>query len=1193
MAAARKRRLAFSLLSGASPASMLVRRLLPATLFLPLLIGLLRVGAERAGFISATQGVLAVSILAALGATALLLWTASSLERADRERRRAEDALRNTQQQHRALARHFPAGAIVLFDHDLRHVIADGSGLEQVGLSAETMEGRTIWQVFPREVAATIEPPYRAALAGRESTFEYTWGGRTYFVRVVPVQDERSGTVWGGAVSVQDVTEAKHAELELREASERFARIFENAPIGEAIVAPDGRFLRVNRALCELVGYPEEELVEKTFQEITHPEDLDADLELLHRVLQGELRTYQLEKRYFHKLGHIVWILLSVSLVRDAEGEPLYFISQIEDITERKRDQEMLRESEARLAEAQKIARLGSWEWRVRDDVVVWSDELCRLFDVEPGRPMTYDDYLLHVHPADREPVAAIVREAYESGEPFRVEHRVVHADGSVHWILGHGEVVFENGHAVRMRGTAQDITEQKDADEKRREAEARYRTLVEQLPLAMYIRPLDMGGSNLYVGPQVEAMLGYPAEQWETDGGLLARIVHPDDVERVLAEGERVRRTGEPFHGEYRYIARDGRVVWVQDETYLLHDDDGNPSAVQGFLLDISERKQAEAERDRLQAELHRAQKIEALGQLAGGVAHEFNNMLMAIRAHGGLVLERLDADDPLRSDVEQIVGSADRAAALTRQLLALGRKQVLKPAVIDVNDVVRASVSLLSPLLDHDVELVTSLDPTIPATTADAAQVQQVVVNLVLNARDAIPGRGTIKIRTDSPEVDEETAGDEGVAPGRYVRLSVEDTGSGMDDTVRARIFEPFFTTKATGSGLGLATAQGIVHQGGGFLTVDSDPGTGTTMAVYLTATEELPEVDEAAPVARVHTRRGRAVVVDDEPVVRDVCARLLEGLGYAVQAVSDGAAALALFESERRPVELLLTDVVMPGLTGPELALRVSEIHAETKVLYMSGYTGEELSSRVRGGGELIFLQKPFTAADLAEKVGEAYRAAVPADADTELTCVVADDHPAVLDAACGVLEQADIRVLARATEAEEAIEQVKRLRPHVAIVDVAMAGLGGIESARRMRESSPSTRVLLYTGLGERELVSEALAAGAQGLVLKGAPVQELVRAVRIAASGGVYVDRSLAGALVPDEAPPAPEPSVLTSREQDVLRLLAEGNTNDQAGKTLSISPDTVQTHVRNAMKKLGAETRTQAVAAALRRSLIS
>jgi PAS domain S-box-containing protein len=931
-----------SLLRGRTPASLLVRRLLPVTVGLPILVGVLRLAGERAGLYNNEFGVAIMVAVGILAGTAALLWTAASLERSDRERRDATEALAHSREHLRSLARNFPDGAIVLFDRDLRHLVADGQGLAGVGLSSAAMEGRTIWEVFPPDVCLAIEPSYRAALAGTESTFEYAYADRSYLVRVVPVRDEASGEVWSGAVMVSDVTDRQRA------------------------------------------------------------------------------------------------------------GEKL-------------------------------------------------------------------------------------------------------------------------------------------------RAAEERYRKLVEQLPLVTYIRPLDLASANVYASPQVERMLGYAPEAWQSDPELLGRIVHPDDRERVLADARAVRETGVTTRSEYRYLRPDGRVVWVQDETYLVRDEAGRPVSVEGYLLDITERKDAEEERDRLQADLLHSQKLDAIGQLAGGVAHEFNNMLMAIGGHGSRLLARLGPESEDARHVEQILSASERAAGLTRQLLAFGRKQVLQPRPIDLNEAVDSAIRMLRPLIDPSIELVTTPDPELPRAAADPAQIEQVIVNLVLNARDAIAGGGTISISTSQAFVAEPIAAREGVAHGDFVALTVTDTGAGMDAETRSRIFEPFFTTKPVGkgTGLGLSTVYGIVRQAGGFVTVASTPGRGTTFSVLLSraegAADESPAAGSSAPADEPH--RGRAIVADDEEVVRKICAELVAGLGYRVDEATDGDEALELLARDRSPVAILLTDVVMPGLGGPELARRVRAVHPDARVVYMSGYPGGELPGDGDLGDEASLLRKPFTAPELEQLLGESTEAAAP-PARVGVTCLVADDHPAVLEATCSFLEAQGIDVLARCGHTDDALEQAVRLRPNVAVLDVTMPALGGVEAARRLAEHTAETRVLLFAGHSDRELATEALAAGAHGVLLKSSPLADLDRAIRVVAAGGVYVDPHLVGAVVPDRDP---EPSAegLTSREREVLALLADGHTNEQAARALAISPDTVQTHVRNAMRKLGAESRTQAVASAMRLELIS
>jgi two-component system cell cycle sensor histidine kinase/response regulator CckA len=854
----------------------------------------------------------------------------------------------------------------------------------------------------------------------------------------------------------------RDAEEALRQSEEQFRSAFSFAAIGMALVATDGRFLRVNDALCELVGYQQHELLAMTFQDITHPDELEADLDYVRRILDGEIRTYQMEKRYLHRTGREVWVLLSVSLVRAGDGSPLHFISQIQDITERRHQQEELARSEARLAEAQQIALIGSWEWDVDANVVTWSAELCRMFGVDPSEELTYERYLEHLHPDDRGPASDVIGSSHASGEPFVVEHRAVLPDGSIRWLQGRGEVTRRDGRTVAMRGTAQDITERKEVEQRLAAAELRYRTLIEQLPLVTYIRPLRWDKANLYASPQVEAMTGYPAEAWQTDPDLPRRIIHPDDRERVIAAGEEVRRTGEPSRLEYRYLAPDGRTVWVQDETYIVRDEHGDPASVQGYLIDITERKRAEEDRDLLQDELHHAQRLEALGRLAGGVAHDFNNVLTAIRSYGELLVEDLDESSPSWEAARQIIRAAEQASALPRQLLAFGRKQVLEPRLVDLGEVVGNASELLQRIVRESVELVTRCAPEPVHVRADRGQLEQVLLNLAVNARDAMPEGGTITIETFVTEIGAEVARERNVAPGRFAVLSVADTGHGMDAQTRSRAFEPFFTTKRAGqgAGLGLASVYGVVAQSGGFIDVQSEPGEGARFEIHLPSAEVAAEqgAEELAP--RVPST-VTVLLVEDEDAVRGAAAMRLEREGYRVLGASSGTEALDIW-CHRDDVDVVLTDMVMPGMGGRELADRILHLAPETPIVLMSGYSDEPPIVEVNGRPP-SFLQKPFSADDLLRTVRQA---------------------------------------LDRAPD-------------------------GGDGDAPAVVEAPPNT-------------------------------------------DGG----------------------RALTRRERDVLQLVAEGKTNDKVAAELGISAETVQTHVRNAMGKLDADNRTQAVATAIREAMI-
>jgi DNA-binding NarL/FixJ family response regulator len=545
-------------------------------------------------------------------------------------------------------------------------------------------------------------------------------------------------------------------------------------------------------------------------------------------------------------------------------------------------------------------------------------------------------------------------------------------------------------------------------------------------------------------------------------------------------------------------------------------------------------------------------------------------------------LLVDSLDPGSAAYAEARQIKRAAEQAAELPQQLLAFGRKQTLQPVLVDLNEVVTATGRLLRHLVTEKIKLVTDIAARRAHASVDPSQVEHVLVNLALNARDAMPEGGTLTLTTRDIEVAPGLAREHDVAPGPYVSVAVTDTGAGMDEATKARIFEPFFTTKApgAGSGLGLARVYGTVTQSGGFLQVISAPGAGTTIAIHFPCEATAP-----APVREPGLDAlGPAVLLaEDEDVVRDFAAAVLERAGYRVHAAADGAQALELYTQLSGRVNAVVTDLVMPGIGGRELRDRLLALDPSLPVVFMSGYADEPVEPDQ--GDDVTFLQKPFSPRSLVDAVHERLDTVAPADA---ITCVVADDHPAVLDAVTRFLESKDIRVT-QAASGEEALQAIEGLKPAVAIVDASMSPLDGLDVTRRTATLSPGTRTVVYTGHHDSALLEEALDAGASGLVFKEAPLTELERALRIVAEGGTYVDPELAAAVTAArEALPS-----LTPRELQILGLVADGMTNEKVAESLSISPETVQSHVRNAMVKLGAESRTEAVATALRLSLIA
>ncbi|HEU5042170.1 MAG TPA: ATP-binding protein, partial [Gemmatimonadales bacterium] len=480
------------------------------------------------------------------------------------------------------------------------------------------------------------------------------------------------------------------------------------------------------------------------------------------------------------------------------------------------------------------------------------------------------------------------------------------------------------------------------------------------------------LDGRFIKVPPSLCRLLGYG--EAELLGMRSDDLTHPQDREADLRQRERlIRGEARSYDVEKRLIRRHGPPVWVYLNCSIVQDAAGRPLYLLAYLRDVTERKS-------LEDQLRQAQKMEAVGQLAGGIAHDFNNLLTAIQGNTELLLTALEPRDARRMDVLEIARAAHRAATLTRQLLAFSRKQVLQPRIVSLNAVVSDLTTMLRRIIGEDVELRVDLDPALGRVLADAGQLEQVITNLAVNARDAMPHGGMLTLRTRNLSADEVPAGDPEAPPllGELVALSVADNGTGMDERTQARLFEPFFTTKelGRGTGLGLATVYGIVRQSGGHIRVSTRLHEGTTFTVYLPRVEgqlELEPSEESEPAAAPGT--GTVLVVEDEESVRVLARRVLTARGYHVLDAADAAEALTLTDGGRRRIDLLVTDVVMPGMGGPALAERLVAAQPGLRVLYISGYAEEAIQRQgsLPAGGAL--LEKPFTADQLASRVREA--------------------------------------------------------------------------------------------------------------------------------------------------------------------------------------------------------------------------
>jgi len=607
-----------------------------------------------------------------------------------------------------------------------------------------------------------------------------------------------------------------------------------------------------------------------------------------------------------------------------------------------------------------------------------------RTFSIEPGkgfggqallsgRPLRTDDYVNDPR-FGKDYLGAIVKDESVSAMvvPIKSEERVAGllyvANRSRRPFSDHDEATL-----LRLADEAAVAIRNAQLFASERESERRYRTLVESSIQGLHIQ---RDWVTLFVNPAFARMLGYDSTG-ELVGLDARRWIAPQELAR-LERDRAARLRGEPVSVQYELQAtrRDGSLIWVDIQVAEILWE-GEP-AVQSTVLDISERKRAEQALRQSEAQLRQVQKMEAVGQLAGGVAHDFNNLLTVITGRTELLLLRLAADDPHRRDVELVRKTADRAASLTQQLLAFSRKQMLQPRVLDLNGVVAGIAQMLKPLIGETIELVTSLDPILGRIKADPAQIEQIILNLAVNARDAMPQGGRLTIETTNVELDSafvETHPGAGAGP--HAMLSVRDTGTGMNPEVQAHLFEPFFTTKGVGkgTGLGLATVYGIVKQHGGYIRIESSTDAGTTVRIYLARVAAAPDAAGApAADAPAVVGSGTVLVVEDESELRDLATEVLDLAGYSVLSAGSPSQAMEIARRHTGPIHLLLTDVVMPEMSGRDLADRLVQTRPGLKILYMSGYTDDAIVHHGVLDPGTVLLQKPFTPDRLTRMVGD---------------------------------------------------------------------------------------------------------------------------------------------------------------------------------------------------------------------------
>ncbi len=881
-----------------------------------------------------------------------------------------------------------------VFDREtLRFLEVNHAATEQYGYSREEFLSMRITDIRP----ADDIPRLRQALQKTDGslTFQGRWRHLRKNGECFDVEVTTQGISFAGRDAVLTVT---HDVTAHRAAEEKFHNLFENAVEGMFQATPEGRYLSVNPALARMYAYESPAEMMESVHDISrqlyvHPERREEFKQLIAE--RGMAKAFEFQAR--RKDGVKIWVSVTARAVRDANGGILCYEGIVEDISSRKRS-EIERQVTTEIAHA-----VGATDN---------PEDLLRLIHGALKKVLCADNCFVALHDpatgmfqfpffADRSGVRPSPENFAQSSAAYvyRTGQAMLIPPKAFRQLAEQGEAKFSGAPPLSWLGvplrahattigvlvvqdyerenayTERDLEflssvgdriasaiERKRADEQLRSSEARLRVLVEQLPAVLWTVSKDLRFTSA-LGTGL-ARLGLKPDQ--IAGMSLQEYFETSDPEFLPIAAHRRAMTGEPVTFE---------VEW-KEGSYACHVEPlrGAGGDVQGAIctaLDVTDRKQ-------LEEQFRQAQKMEAVGRLAGGIAHDFNNLLMVIQGYGDLLADRLQAGDPLRRNAEQIQMAAQRATSLTQQLLAFSRKQMLAPKVLNIQTVVADMEKILRRLIGEDIALSTSSARDLWLVKADRGQIEQVVMNLAVNARDAMPSGGRLTIETANVEVDASFSRLPVVlAPGKYVMLAVTDNGTGMDAETQTHIFEPFYTTKdkGKGTGLGLATVYGIVKQSGGNVWVYSEPGRGTTFKLYLPQIEE--EVAAIGYDHRIHGGafpRGSEVVllVEDERGVRELSRQYLEMAGYTVIEAEDGHTALELAAMHDGPIHLLMTDVVMPGINGRELAERVARLRPEIRVLYMSGYTDQVIVHQGVLESGAVLLQKPFTLATLASKL-----------------------------------------------------------------------------------------------------------------------------------------------------------------------------------------------------------------------------
>ncbi len=848
--------------------------------------------------------------------------------------------------------------------------------------SGELVRAKTLRRALKRGAPPAFVPPTVPNPAAQPSSLSWYSAEKT-------LSEKNSAESGSQPTSTEEILDLRRQYLE---------QLFETSPDALLVVDASFRTQCVNREFQRMFGYSASQAMGQPIDALILPPERAAESDWARQCLQrGEQITVETQRRRHD--GSLLDVCISGAPLIVA-GRPAAFYAHYRDISGRKRA-EALSSALYRIAQkasaAQDLQQFFAAIHGIVDELMCARNFSIVIHDPE-SQSLSFPYFVDEQHSAPAKQASGLIEYVLRTGEPLLCTPEVaqqmqrrgeVELTGKppLHWLgvplkVNHhvlGAIVLKS-YSKNTRFSEHDkevltlVSQQLAAaiDRKRNEqalrrSEVRYRSLVQTAVYGIYRSSLD--GRFLDVNPALIGMLGYNSAV-----EILALdpqkdvFVDPAEYTRLVDE---FRRSGRMDGFEVRWKRKDGGIITVRISGRAVAGGDEPSDVLEAIAEDITERRL-------LEDQFRQAQKMEAVGRLAGGIAHDFNNLLMVISGYTEVLLDQLTLGHPLHAKAEAIQQASDRASTLTRQLLAFSRRQLLELKVIDVNAIVTDMERLLRPLIGEDIELTTTLAPAVGCTRADAGQLEQVIMNLVVNAKDAMPNGGKICIRTASVTLDDSYRPENTfIKNGPYVMISVSDNGQGMDRETQARIFEPFFTTKekGKGTGLGLSTVYGIIKQSGGYVFVQSEIGRGTVFTIYFPRVDEPSETRGDLPVSLAAAGGTETVLlVEDEDSVRQLVRETLESRGYRILEAANGPAALTVAANHPDQIHLVITDVVMPGLNGHELVQQLQPARPGIKVLYLSGYAQDAFSTPLAPDAQKTFLQKPFTLQSLARKVRE---------------------------------------------------------------------------------------------------------------------------------------------------------------------------------------------------------------------------